>query len=159
MAVVMQSGMVLIREGAVVEGCAGCPTMAFVFQYLVSGGGPFISGTLTWSATAVGGVSPGWRFFSSLGQTVCDAGPNGPSLSLKEIVFWCDGATWQAEIVVLFNAIQDSYATIGGSLDPFTLFSASSPRSYTTRTPGESLSLCGSVTGSGHLLLGVVVVA
>lgn len=154
MSVVMQSGSVLVRGGSVLTGCAGCPTMQASFSFVGEFGTPFVDITLTWSATAVGGVSPGWRYFAGAGLTVCNAG-GGPELKLKEIVFWCSGTTWVAEIVVLFNGIQDSYATVGGSLSAFTVVNPSSPRVVETRTPGDSLDLCD--FGAGHLLLHVAV--
>lgn len=153
---VVLSGMVLERSGGqVVEGCGGCPVMPFVFQYFSGGGGPFVSGNLTWSATAVGGVSPGWRYASG-DIAVCPAYESPPVLYLREIVFWCAGGLWQAEIAYVDSGVQFNVSTVTSTLDAFTLFSASSPRSYTTRTPGEGFSFC---NGPGHFLLGVVVAA
>lgn len=145
--------------------CAGCPcsshetdcegvrvddAMVFAATFVTAGGDIFITGHLTWSATAVGGVSEGWRFVGD--QTVCS---DSPSLAVREIVFWCVSGTWKMSLVVLFNGVQDTFQTDGGSLTALSLTSASNPRSYSTRTVGDNaISSCGT---TGYLKVDVAV--
>jgi len=118
--------------------------------------GSFVSDNLVYSTTAVGGVSPGWRWSISPGKIdTCNIaiGPPPPKFYLREIVLWCAGGVWNMEIVVVFNNggsdVQDSFSTIGGSLDAVTLNNPVSPRTFYTRTHGDGLIVNGAVS-SGH---------
>lgn len=125
-------------------------SMVFAATFVSTGGDLFITGHLTWSATAVGGVSEGWRFVGD--QTICS---DFPSLAIREIVFWCVVGTWKMSVVVLFNGIQDVFQTDGGSLTALSLTNASNPRSYSTRTVGDNaISSCGF---TGYLRMDVAV--
>lgn len=115
--------------------------------------GVFISGDLTYSATAVGGVSPGWLWDISPNKTDTCAiatGPPPPKMYLRSILIWCTSGTWNMELVVVFNNggsdIQDSFSTVGGTLDPIVLDSPASPRTYHTKTSGTSLIVNGAST-------------
>lgn len=129
-------------------------TMPFAFTFVYATGNAQVTGSLTYSPTIIGGTSPGWYYDVAPSQTPVCSG--SPSLSLRTVYFWCDGSHWQIEIVVVFNAIQDSYSTVGGTLNPVALLIANNPRDYYSRTAGSdtSLNVCGH---DGYLLINVAV--
>lgn len=109
---------------------------------LVAGSTPNVTGNIVYSPTAHNGVDPGWAYnpdADPLGDYLVCTG--SISLTVRSIIFWCDGAGWQTELVVVFNGITDSYSTQGGTLDPVIMTSASNPRVYMTRTAAP-VSVC-----------------
>jgi hypothetical protein len=159
-AVLEKDGFVLEGAGGlVIDNCPSCPTdeiMLFAFTFVGTGGSPFVTGNLTWSATAVGGSDPGW-IYDSGDIPVCPTSSGAQLLSLRQIVFWCEASVWKMAIVVVFGTLQDTFQTDGGSLIAMTLTNPESPRTYYTRTPGDTgINTC---DDSGYLQVDVRVKA
>jgi len=151
---VERSGIPLERGGKPLEGCGGCPVMPFAFTFVSSGGNPFVDDDLTWNATAVGGVSPGWLYNGGDLQVCPNTG--AASLVLRAVLLWCAGGVWESEIVYLVDGIQFNASTVTSGLDPFVLNNPSSPRTYYTRTTSDTDEFCNS-GWLGHFRLDVAV--
>jgi len=124
--------------------CPGCPctshsslceagrvadviSASLTFQTL-GGGNAFVDFDLMWSATAVGGVSEGWRYASG-DLELCDG-----YLYLREMVFACNAGVWTASWAIVQGGVQVDLHTGGGNMSDFALVQASGPRLWESQT-------------------------
>ncbi len=134
-----ENGGEIIEVGGVPVDCDDCPCeghatacetgmVADVIPISLTFRTAVLDFDLTWSATAVGGISEGWRY-AGADLELCDG-----YLYVREVVFACNAGVWSGSFTIVEGGSQVDLHTGGGNMSDFALVHTSGPRVWESHT-------------------------